>query len=248
MPKLNDQNLEKVGIKGTSFVYSATRIKELGATDYTLVSIIVDRSGSVGQFKTDLENAIKEIIKSCKYSPRADNLMIQLASFADDVTEEHGFKLLQNCNADDYTDILKCGGMTALFDASFDAISATVDYGKNLVKNNFNVNAIVFVLTDGDDNHSSLTAKQVEEVLKKSVKDEIVESMVSVLIGVGVDPDVDKYLDNYYKTAGFTQYVKIDQANAKTLAKLAQFVSKSISSQSQSLAKGTAFQPQSLTI
>lgn len=248
MPRLTNKELETVGIKGTSFVYSATRIKDLGATEYTLVTIVVDRSGSVESYKTDLENALKEIVNSCKYSPRADNLMIRLVSFSNDAKEEHGFKLLQSCNPDDYIDILNCAGWTALFDASLDAIQATVDYAKKLSDQDFTVNGIVFVLTDGGDNRSTYKANNVAEALKGSVKDEIMESMVSVLIGVGVSPSDDEHLDKYNQKAGFTQYVKIDQANAKTLAKLAKFVSKSISSQSQALGTGSASNQQSLTI
>jgi hypothetical protein len=54
------------------------------------------------------------------------------------------------------------------------------------------------------------------------------------------------YLDNFKRQAGFTQMVALDDANDKTLAKLAAFVSKSISAQSAAL--GTGGTSQSLSI
>mgnify|MGYP002622060811 FL=1 len=103
----------------------------------------------------------------------------------------------------------------------------------------FDVNGIVFVITDGEDNISKTTANQVKAALEQAVKGENLESMVSVLIGVNVqDPYVAAALNDFNNTAGFTQYVELDNANKNTLAKLAQFVSKSISSQSQALGSG----------
>ena len=40
--------------------YSATDLDDLGATEYTLVTIAVDESGSVGSFKNEIEKSIQE--------------------------------------------------------------------------------------------------------------------------------------------------------------------------------------------
>lgn len=241
MPKLTSDELQTNKIKGTSFTYSAAKIEELGATEYTLVTIVVDQSGSVNEFKDELEKCLSEIVKACKYSPRADNLMIRLIRFSSDYDEMHGFKELSNINPDDYIGCLNINGMTALFDSSYNAIMASNDYGKSLYENDYEVNGIVFVLTDGCDNTSTYSSKEVSKALKDAMKKENLESLVSILIGVGVDdPDVVDELDTFNKEAGFTQYEVIKNANAKTLAKLAEFVSKSISSQSQSLGSGGA--------
>jgi len=249
MPQLTGENLEVMNVKGTSFQYSGTRIQNLGATEYTLVTIVTDVSGSVSAFRDELEACLKEIISACRRSPRADNLMIRLLTFNAFGNEIHGYKLLTECNVDDYDNILLTGGSTALYDATANAVVATSDYGKILTVNDYDVNAIVFVLTDGDDNSSTFSMNQVREAFNNAIKAESVESLVSVLIGVNVkEPDIDQYLNDYHKNAGFTQYVKIDDANEKTLAKLAEFVSKSISSQSNSLGSGSASNQQSLTI
>jgi len=105
----------------------------------------------------------------------------------------------------------------------------------------YDVNAIVFLITDGMDNESgSIDAKSVGSELTQAMMDEDLESIMSILIGVGVGnyAQVSTYLDEFKNDAGLSQYVEMKDANEKTLAKLAAFISKSVSSQSQSLGSG----------
>lgn len=239
MPKLTD-NLETFKLPG-SYGYSATKLSDLGATEYTLVTLVVDDSGSIGSFRADMVAAVKEVVNACRYSPRADNLMIRLVTFSNSIKEVHGFKQLANCQLADYDNILNDGGMTALFDAAVNSIDATSSYGKTLMESEFQVNGIVVVITDGADNQSSATVNGVAQSLKKATTNETLESLVSILIGVNVsDPSISDALKTLHADGGFTQYVELKDANAKTLAKLAQFVSKSISSQSTALGTGGA--------
>lgn len=239
MPVLNDTSLNQIDLPNSHYGYSATRIEDLGATEYTIATVVCDVSGSTSLFTFDMESAISKIVQACKYSPRADNLLLRLVEFDDSLDEIHGFKLLENCNLADYGAILRSGGSTALFDATENAISSTINYGQQLAAGDFSANAILFVITDGMDNASKLSAKKVKEALKKAVTSEALESIVSILIGVNVqDPEVSRYLHQFHQEAGFTQYVELDQAGAKTLARLAEFVSQSISAQSQALGTG----------
>jgi len=239
MTDLNDGLIDHNLVTG-SYNYSAVGLDDLGATEYTLVTIVQDVSGSVGEFKDEMEKCLKEVVKSCKLSPRAENLMIRLTDFSNDVQELHGFKLLDSCNVDDYDDILDIRGATALFDASENAISATADYGKQLIQNDFAVNAIVVIATDGCDNLSTLNASHVKEALQNAMKSECLESILTILVGVGIGryPEVKTSLDKFKSDAGLTQFVDIKNADANTLAKLAKFISKSISATSQALGSG----------
>jgi uncharacterized protein YegL len=239
-------SLSQQALTTSHYGYSAARIEDLGATEYTLVTIVTDSSGSVAPYKNELEKTLKQIAQACRRSPRADNLMLRLVEFDDKLRELHGFKLLENCHAADYDGMLSLGGSTALYDATENAVSATTDYAKRLGACDFGANAIVFVLTDGMDNVSKLGAKAVKAALTQAVREEALESVVSVLIGIDVKgTDTAKFLQHFFQEAGFTQYVEIGKADAKTLAKLAEFVSRSISAQSQSL--GTGGPSQSLT-
>jgi len=249
MPKLKN-DLEEHALPTGSFGYSAAKLEDLGATEYTLVDLVVDVSGSVATYKDDLEKAIQQIVQACKMSPRADNLMIRLVTFADGLDEIHGYKLLESCNIGDYNGVLRVGGMTALYDAAENSILAQTDYAKKLSENDFGVNSVCFFLTDGCDNQSKGTEKDVGKALKAALKTESLESLVTVLIGVGTkgDPQVSSYLDKFKNGAGLTQFVEVEKTDAKTLAKLAEFVSKSISAQSQSLGTGGGSAPVSLNI
>lgn len=242
MPRIqNDDNLQQHNTG--HFGFSAVRLEDLGSSEYTLVTIVADRSGSVSGFSTDMEKALKEILAACLKSPRADNLMIRLVKFDNKIDEVHGFKLLSQINPDDYNGVLNPGGMTSLYDASVSAIEATNNYGRTLLENDMSVNAIFFVITDGGDNTSTLNRSNVRKELERGVTGECLESLVSVLIGVNVtDPTLAKYLQDFKDEAGFTQYVELKDASKGTLAKLAQFVSKSVSSQSQALGTGGASQ------
>jgi len=241
MPKLNDGLVDHKLTTG-SYGYSAVSLEDLGASEYTLVTIVQDISASVGSFKNEMETCLKEIVKSCKYSPRADNLMIRLVGFNNNLSEIHGFKLLEECNEADYNGVLFCKGSTSLFDATENAIAASSNYGQNLTQNGYGVNSIVIVITDGCDNCSKLTKLGVKDSLKEAMMAENLESIVTILVGVGVGqyPEVGPRLTEFKDEAGLTQFVDINDANAKSLAKLADFISKSISAQSQSLGSGAA--------
>jgi len=238
MPIFTD-GMDSHQLKGSNYGFSAKRVEDLGATEYTIVAITGDKSGSVDPFRLEIENCIKEIVKSCRHSPRADNLMMRLTTFDDSLEEIHGYRPLSECDVDAYTDCVRPGGMTALYDAGCNAVDSAAQYGKSLTENDFDVNAIVFVITDGMDNRSAMTASELKKSLERAVQSEALESIVSILVGVNVtDPGVSRYLTDLHQQAGFTQYVELGDAKANTLAKLADFVSRSISAQSQALGTG----------
>jgi hypothetical protein len=239
MPKFKDvnDNLEQHNIGGTHFGFSAAKIGDLGASEYTLVTIVVDVSGSVDPFRKEMEAALKTVVQSCRRSPRADNLMLRIVLFDNQVQELHGFKPLPDCNEGDYVGCLPSGGMTALFDATYSATKAMTQYGADLTKNDFQVNAALFIITDGMDNVSKVSAPMVAEAIQEARTSEALESIMPVLIGVNTDAStgLNQWLDNFKAQAGFQQYVTIAGATEKELAKLGGFISKSISSQSQAL-------------
>ena len=238
---MNSDTLVSHSLAGQPYGFSAADLGDLGATEYTLVTVVVDESGSTAGFKNEMEACIQEVIKSCKFSPRSDYLMVRLVAFREDMREIHGFKQLIDCDTADYDSCLSPGGSTLLFESAQNAILATAAYGKQLNDADYDVNAIVFIITDGMDNESgSITTVSVGDALKKAMMDEDLESIMSILIGVGVGSynGVSQYLDDFRKDAGLSQYIEMKDANDKTLAKLAAFISKSVSSQSSSLGSG----------
>src|SRR6478672_10340980 len=81
MPQLNNHTMSGQPLPTGQYGFSATRIDHLGASEYTLVTIVTDVSPSVGSLVKEMETALREIVTACKYSPRADNLMLRLVTF-----------------------------------------------------------------------------------------------------------------------------------------------------------------------
>src|SRR5512137_603785 len=241
---LLSKNLENLNA-GSGYKFSATKIKDLGAAEYTLATIVMDASTSVEGFAQQLEQALKTIFKACDKSPRRDNLMLRVTQFASTLTELHGFKLLSTIADKDYDNILQIGGNTALFDAMDEAINATGTYGKQLTAQDFLVNAIVVVVTDGEDNNSNIQdPAQVKKNLVAVRRAENLESLLLILVGVTNDNvSLNTYLTTVRDDCGCDQYVSIGNATPGRIAKLADFVSQSISSTSSALGSGKASVP-----
>lgn len=243
----------KVAGPGT-FVFSAVRPENLGASEYTLVTIVCDTSGSVDEFSDELLATIQKIVEACNKSERSENLMIRLVTFNYNVDEVHGFKELYTINPKDYS-ALRCGGMTALYDAAYSGIGAVLTYAENLINQDFDVNGAVYIITDGVDNQSSITPQDIKRLTDEAKQGEKIESLITILVGLRDptvtnarwDNEVGAYLDKFHKEGGLTQYVELGNATPQRLAKLAEFVSKSISSQSNALGSGSPSQPPSVT-
>lgn len=241
---MNSKDLEHHDLTVSNFGFSAMGVNDLEASEYTLVTLACDASPSVEMFKPKMESCLKEILKACRLSPRADNLMQRLLIFHQRPVEIHGFMPLKDLNPADLDGCLSTGNLTALNDATVNALEALRIYGKTLAQHDFDVNGILIVITDGLNNNSTNTAKQAHDLIDKIRKEECLESVVSILVGVNItDPMVSRELKEFKDIVGFTQYIELDNANDRTLAKLAQFVSKSVSSQSQSLGSGGPSQP-----
>jgi hypothetical protein len=238
MPLFDQKTMDHFAL-GSDFSFSATRIGALGAAEYTLVGIAVDASPSVDPFKAREEACIAEIVKACRRSPRADNLMLRLSQFNAKVDEIHGFKPLLACNPADYQGTLKISGATAAFDAAKNQLTALLQYGRDLKAADLTVNAITFVITDGEDNVSKATTADVREALRQARREEALDSVLAVLVGVNVtDPSVSASLQRFRDEAGFDAYLEIDNADEAALARVAAFASRSIQAQSKALGTG----------
>jgi hypothetical protein len=235
----DDMQVAQIG----NFNFSGVRPDKLGATEYTLVSLVMDKTGSVDGFQGELLNVKRAVVEACQKSPRANYLMLRSVEFNSSVDEVHGFVELASIDAANYAEPT-CYGSTALYDATFASIAATNEYAKTLADNDFGSNGIVIVVTDGDDNASAQTAKSVAAEIARGVQNEWLESLVVILVGVNAGR-YKRQLESFQKTAAIAQYVDIGDATPAKLARLADFVSRSISAQSSSL--GTGGPSQALT-
>lgn len=248
MPKLMGVDASVAAKTMHGFDYTSIAVEKLGASEYTVVGIVTDKTSSVGMFKDDLERMIGASVGSCRESARALNLLVRTTAFNSGGIEElHGFTLLSTIDPDAYVGTINPQGSTNLYDATLESIEATDEYVQSLfdAERICNANCIIFVITDGDDNSSSKADPQiVKEAIEKVKKSEVMESIHTILIGVN---DADTYfqqrLEEFRKEAGIDEYLSMGDVTEKKLAKLAKFVSQSISSTSQALGTGQASQP-----
>jgi hypothetical protein len=220
--------------------FSGARIDQLDATEYTLVTVVVDLSGSVGRFRDGIVACLGEVAAACRRSPRAANLMLRVTAFQSQISEVHGFLPVASIGPDRY-DSLTTGGCTALFDAAANAIGATARYGADLSRSCIDVNALVIVITDGFDNASTLGVGAVKAALGDAVSGESLESVQSILVGVAIDDArTAAALQQLQADADLDLFVRLEDADAGSLARLAAFVSRSVSAQSVALGTGAA--------
>ena len=233
MPRIDD-TMEQHRIGGGKFTFAGTRITRLGAAGgYTLVTLAVDETGSVSGFADELKKMLVMVVESCKKSPRSDNLLMRVITFGSQypngVKEIHGFKPLSDIVVADYPDI-KPGGWTPLCDAVYSSIGAMNTYGEKLNDEDFDVNAIAVVISDGGENSSVATMNMVKKELQKSVTGEQVESMISILVGINTS-QCGSLLRTFKDEAGMTHYIDAGEATKGKLGKPRGFVSRSHSTQ-----------------
>jgi hypothetical protein len=244
MPRfLSDADMQSAAIPALrGFAYSAVRTARLGAAEYTLVTIAVDISSSVASFRDLLVDSVAKAIGACARSPRAANILARVVAFGSDVREIHGFKPLAEIDAArDYTTI-RVGGNTALFDACASAVGAMADYGEILARQDYGVNGILFVVTDGADNCSTHDAATVRRKVEDVLRTEAMESFTSVLIGINAAQH-KAYLAAFQAAAGLTHALDAGDATPGNLARLAAFVSRSVSAVAGGVPPGAGVVP-----
>ena len=238
------QGLQSFQIPGSNFGFTGLQIGDPNMSmEQTLYTLAVDESGSTVPFRSEMELAIQEVVKSLSNSPRADQLMYRHLQFATNIREVHGFKPLKDCNVGDYKNVFGSAGSTHLYDVIIEQAKATEIYSNNLAKEKYLANAINVVITDGCDYDSIHGVNDAKNAVQKLITGESLESVINILIGVNIqDPYVAQKLDDLHKEIGFDQFIEIKDASQKSLARLANFLSNSVSSQSQALGTGGASQ------
>lgn len=231
----------------SGYGFTGQKLGTLDNDEYTLATIVVDVSSSVGSYRLDIEKTIKSIVQSLRDSPRADFLMLRVLffSYTNNIKEHHGFKELANIGDSDYDGSVRTGGMTALIDATYEGIDATVSYGKILTDSRRSCNAILYVITDGADNDSVRNPSHIKILLDSVWSDESLEGMTTIVIGLG--SDLATYIDAFVTNANLTYSLLFSDASVDNLNKLGKFVQLSVMMTSSSLTSGNPVDSNSLS-
>jgi hypothetical protein len=246
MPLIGNQDpdMEAIAIPGTTFGFTATPMAALGAEKYVLADIVLDVSGSVDEFKPDMELMLATIIETLNKDPNRDSMLVRIVQFDDFVSEVHGYKLWDQIRPSDYKGCLKKeGGGTNLYGAWLDALMAKEEMAARLIKEGYKVGAWTLVATDGMHNVGSDTPSMVANQRKTMHQAEYAANDIAILVGINTTmpyqrSTIGDALEAISVQLHLTGYIDMKKLDKKSLGQLANYASSSLSSSSQSLVAG----------
>lgn len=226
------------------FGYSAVPLSELEATQYTLATIVCDRSTSTSCFTKQMTDALKSAVVALQKHPMNAQMLVRVIGFDNDMEEIHGFIPVGSIDADRYEGTLDPRGMTALYDSCISAAEATVAHSETLRKAKYLNNGIIIVITDGLNNAGRYSRLEdvdhVKVAFESAINAEQLESLSTLLIAVNTgNPDFRHFLQDFHDKAGFTSdMIDVKNATDDAIARVGRFVTSSISSTSMALGTG----------
>ncbi|MEI2607074.1 MAG: hypothetical protein V9G20_00425 [Candidatus Promineifilaceae bacterium] len=148
-------------------------LDDLASNDVTLAMNIIDMSGSMYPFASDLIRAYNDdYLAAMGGSAAADDILISTILFDDVVALFHGY-----VNLKDAPPLTRSSyepdGSTALYDAVAAGLTNMVLYAQQLRQSGVMVRCIVIVYTDGEDNASKQTASTVKRAARELLKHEM---------------------------------------------------------------------------
>lgn len=230
---------------GSGFAYSGAKMSVLGASEYVIAQMLIDWSSSVSGCRQGLIDCAKMVLEACKKHPKSENILLRVVTFdgRNGNIEIHGFMPINAVDSAVYDNMGHPTSTTPLMDAHLEALEALHDYGTNLVKNQFNCNAVLFVLSDGGEN-SSRTPDAMKKIVDMSAKirsGDPIESFTQIMIGFN-DLSSKADLLQYVKDATIDEYKSIGDATPTNIAKMGKFISHSFSTASVALGGGNSQQ------
>lgn len=241
------QGLNSFALPGSGYGYTGAAIDALPSNENTIAFGLFDESGSTRSFARQMELCVQEFVRSLRHS--ADKIIYRHCHFDTEFREIHGYKPLSECLETDYDGIWAGGGQTALFKSEDNVLAATLDYAEKQAAKKYIVNAFGYFMSDGQNylpgQPNAPTQDDVRMRNARCIASESLESINTIMIGVNADAGIRRELEAHSNYVGFTQFIPIEKADEKTLAKIMGFISRSL--QATSVALGSNGPSKSLT-
>lgn len=183
---------------------------------------VVDISPSITTYVKDLNHAFNDFVETMQKSHIAEKLMVSIVEFHDKVSIKSGFQPIKQIPNIQFQ---PSGMGTALYDATTQGLKMALEYRSNLENSGVLAKTLVFVITDGLDNSSVVSANTV----KKGVEDVLAQeqnmfSFTTILFGVGNINGFEKA----QQAMGIQHLAKVGTTGAE-IRKMINFISQSIS-------------------
>ena len=167
---------------------SGTNPDDIMATEVTLITVLIDRSGSIrsGGLEKPVRDGFNSLIDALAGSKENDSILVATWLFDDKESVLHSFTPVKDAVRLD-TKNYSGRGMTALYETWMKAITSHVAYATTLRNSGTPVRNVVVVVTDGFDTSSM---KANEAVCSKTNTDLLrSETFVLAFVGVGEEGD-----------------------------------------------------------
>lgn len=157
----------------------------LDSPDATLVSVVLDMSGSMQPFKRAVIEAYDAMLAALSGAKAATSILVSTWAFSDRPTLLSSYEPVER-KPRLSSAVFQPDGGTALYDATLHALTGLVGYGQELWDQGIPTRRVLFVLSDGDDNASRASAADVK-TLAESLRQK--ESATLAYAGFGTtDP------------------------------------------------------------
>lgn len=205
------------------------QIDELESERQTVLALYVDKSGSMWNYDSVMPGCIETVKDAIIHSKSEDEFLISLTKFDHNVSRS-GYKMVKDVDSSYHS-----SGGTALYDAIVGAqVSLVTDqkdgYIDELKKNGISTKGIFVIITDGNDEHSNLSASDARRAIEYLNQKEIITAYIGFganACGIGTD-------------LGFRNVLEYDKADEKTLRNIFDIVSKSAISASKNAVNPSA--------
>ena len=152
--------------------------------------VVTDVSPSISNYVDAMNTASRDVfMQELKNSHRKNDILIKNITFCEKVEHKSGFLPILNLQ-DDYLDVKPHGRGTALYQAVDEAVSHAVSYREDLEAQGIEVRTTIFIITDGEDNSSSLQSlNSIKAQINALRSNEAWASTFTInMLGVGNEP------------------------------------------------------------
>lgn len=144
---------------------------QLDSADATLVSVVIDMSGSMATHRKAVIEAFNAMLDALAGAKAASTILVSLWAFSDRATLLSSYEPVER-KPKLTALVYSPDGCTALHDTTLAAITGLVTYGQRLYDEGVPTKRILFVLSDGDDNCSKAGAAEVRTATAALCRDE----------------------------------------------------------------------------
>jgi len=240
MPLLADDTLDPSTTR-SKFGFTHVPLDSLTGTQYVLVRLSYDTSGSTSGFTAQTLKLIRTVVEGLRLNPATlDTVLLSICEFNSSLSEVHGFVPVRSIDPAHYQEPV-AGGCTVLYDSMLSSWEALATLGKDMVQQDFDVALVNIHITDGIDVGSRYLPRNSADLKATLIRQEQYSTVTSVLLGINVeDAEVKRFLSDLKSTGAFDHYESVDDASPESISKLVGIIVSTSVSASQSFGQTNA--------